>query len=140
MRLNKHRRPLGASMDMTPMIDVVFQLIIFFMTVSQQAYVNITELELPKLKGAYEKQETTININITHDGRYLVSGDVRSLAELRSMVAKELEAAEGNAALVKVVLRVDRRGASAATNQAMLMLQQTGIKRTRIAVEASASQ
>jgi biopolymer transport protein ExbD len=56
------------------------------------------------------------------------------------MVAKELEAAEGNAALVKVVLRVDRRGASAATNQAMLMLQQTGIKRTRIAVEASASQ
>jgi len=36
-----------------------------------------------------------------------------------------------------VVMRVDRRGNSAATNQAMLMLRQAGIKRTRIAVEAA---
>jgi biopolymer transport protein ExbD len=138
MRLSKHRRTLGASMDMTPMIDVVFQLIIFFMTVSQQAIVNSTELELPLLKGAHEKLEaTTLIVNVSHDGKYIVSGEPRSLTELQAIVTKELEAKEGNATLVQVVMRVDRRGNSAATNQAMLMLRQAGIKRTRIAVEAA---
>jgi biopolymer transport protein ExbD len=39
------------TVDITPMIDVVFLLIIFFMTTAQYALLTRTELNLPKEKG-----------------------------------------------------------------------------------------
>ena len=51
MRLSKHRRAGVPLMNMTPMIDVVFLLLIFFMTVSQVSQINRERLRLPKEKG-----------------------------------------------------------------------------------------
>ena len=51
MRLSKRHNP-GLQMNMTPMIDVTFLLLIFFMTVSQVSAVNKEQLELPQLKGS----------------------------------------------------------------------------------------
>ncbi|MCR5252501.1 MAG: biopolymer transporter ExbD, partial [Treponema sp.] len=31
MRLNKNRKRIASNVDMTPMIDIVFQLILFFL-------------------------------------------------------------------------------------------------------------
>ena len=56
MRLSKRRRDTLAIMDMTPMIDIVFLLLIFFMTVSQVSEINKIQLSLPKLEGSDDQR------------------------------------------------------------------------------------
>ncbi len=62
----------GASMDMTPMIDVVFQLIIFFIVtfkLEQQSNTDI-RLEMARHGPAIEKQDPrTIELEIDQKGR-----------------------------------------------------------------------
>jgi biopolymer transport protein ExbD len=63
------------AVDITPMIDVVFLLIIFFMTTAQYALLTRTELDLPKEKGEQreEAEEAGLVVNITSDGQLIVS-------------------------------------------------------------------
>ena len=56
MRLSKRRRSTKAAMNMTPMIDVAFLLMIFFMTVSQVSKLNREQLELPRQQGTEEQE------------------------------------------------------------------------------------
>ena len=51
MRLTKRGTTSLPDLNMTPMIDVVFQLLIFFMLVPHMSQVNKELLELPKLSG-----------------------------------------------------------------------------------------
>lgn len=54
------------ELDMTPMIDVVFLLLVFFMVVSQVSKLDVTELSLPYAAKADEsvtaKSELVVNI------------------------------------------------------------------------------
>ncbi|GJM22279.1 MAG: biopolymer transport protein ExbD [Planctomycetota bacterium] len=58
------------AMDMTPMIDVVFLMIIFFMIVSDMSQQDLAELVLPKAEMAQddETEEGRMIINIVKDG------------------------------------------------------------------------
>jgi biopolymer transport protein ExbD len=47
MNLNKHDAQTEMDMDMTPMIDVVFLLIIFFMVITDMTQQDLEELQLP---------------------------------------------------------------------------------------------
>ena len=49
MRLTKRGLAKLPDLNLTPMIDVVFQLLIFFMLVPHMSQVNKELLELPKL-------------------------------------------------------------------------------------------
>lgn len=136
MRLNKRRRPPSVAMDMTPMIDVTFQLIIFFMTVNQQSYLESEPLQLPRLKGSADQPQTALTVNLTHDDRILLAGQPATLDQLRDRVTAEARRHGGKVELVNVVLRVDRRSTtSALANRVMTLLRQAGIRQGRIAVE-----
>ncbi len=135
MRLSRRRRPATVGMDMTPMIDVVFQLIIFFMTVSQQSQLDTTPVELPKLAGLDDQRPKSITINIAQGDRLIVAGDPIDLAALEVRITREVVSAGGRPELVEVVLRVDRRTDSALVNRVMSLLKRSGITHTRIAVE-----
>jgi biopolymer transport protein ExbD len=122
-------------MDMTPMIDVVFQLIIFFMTVSQQSQLEDFQLELPQAAGVTDQGPTTITVNLTLDDKIIIDGDPYDLAGFDALIARELVAAGGDPDRVQVVMRVDRRADSALANRVMTRLKAAGIVRTRIAVQ-----
>jgi len=67
------------SLDMTPMIDIVFQLIIFFMLVTDMAKAQLEPLHLPVAKKAMkEKMEdpTILVLNIMKDGAIKTNGKV----------------------------------------------------------------
>ena len=48
MKLEKENHNTPPELDMTPMIDVVFQLIIFFMLITDMSQKELEELYLPK--------------------------------------------------------------------------------------------
>ena len=135
MRLNKRRRNTCPDMDMTPMIDIVFLLLIFFMTVTQVSKLNKERLELPQLKGMEDQKPTALIINVTETGEIRVSGRTLSIGDFVSLVNRELRRVGDDPRLLGIVIRADQRGASAGVNSIVSALNRLQIKRVRIAVE-----
>lgn len=135
MRLTKRRRSTRPEMDMTPMIDIVFLLIIFFMTVTQVSKLNKEQLELPQLKGTEDQKPSVLTINVTEPGDLIVSGRKYSIGELVSLVNRELRRVGDDPNLLGIVIRADQRGVSAGVNSVVAALNNLQIKRVRIAVE-----
>jgi biopolymer transport protein ExbD len=80
MKLTKTTAFEEFAMDMTPMIDVTFQLIIFFMLLMDMTQKELEELVLPKAVAAVEdKPDPTVVrpiVNILASGKILVKREV----------------------------------------------------------------
>jgi len=136
MRLSKRRRTGIAAVNMTPMIDIVFLLIIFFMTVSQVTQINREQLDLPKQKGSADQEPSIVTINVTERGDVLVSGNKVSLVRLVTMLNRQItDELGGDPNRMTVVIRADQRGTAAKINEIVSALAQLQLKRIRIAVE-----
>lgn len=72
------------EMDMTPMIDIVFQLIIFFMIVIDLSQKDLEDLELPQSKMAVddEPEEGRLYVNINRRGEYIMTRQPMTLEAL----------------------------------------------------------
>ena len=79
MNMNKHDPHTDMEMDMTPMIDIVFQLIIFFMLISDMTQKELEDLVLPKAQMADpdkpDPKEIRPVVNILSDGSIFVLGE-----------------------------------------------------------------
>ncbi len=73
MNLQRADPETDMEMNMTPMIDVVFLLIIFFMIITDMTQQDLEDLELPMVRHAKEDKpkpdEWRPILNITYDGR-----------------------------------------------------------------------
>lgn len=106
MRLRKTKREYGCEINIAPLIDVVFLLIIFFMTVSQITRVEVEPLELPEAKMSEQAQTGRLVINVRDDGRIRVGGRTHSLDSLHRMLAIGAESRKPGD--VSVLIRGDR--------------------------------
>ena len=67
---------LGIRMDMTPMVDVAFLLLIFFMSTTQFKPPEVVAVNLPGSTAQVRVPETsTIIITINKEGRYFMSSE-----------------------------------------------------------------
>lgn len=135
MRLSKRRRATSVHMNMTPMIDVVFQLLIFFMTVSQVSEVSRERLELPRQPGTEDQQPAVLTINVNQQGELIIGGIVYELSELIALVADELARLGDDPSRLTVVLRADRRVPSEFVNRTVAALARLDIRKVRIPVQ-----
>jgi len=137
MRLSKRRRTGTAAVNMTPMIDIVFLLIIFFMTVSQVTQINREQLNLPKQKGGADQEPSIVTLNVTEKGDVLVSGNkVSSVARLARVLKDQItDELGGDPNRMTIVIRADQRGTTAKVNEIVSALALLQLKRVRIAVE-----
>ena len=135
MRLAKHKRDTQSKMNMTPMIDVVFLLLIFFMTVSQVSKVDKVRLQLPELKGTEEQLPVELTINVRETGEIVAAGEVVDETRLIGLLTQMLPQVDNNPDRLRVVVRADRRGSCKGVNAVIKSLGQLQIKRVRIAVQ-----
>ena len=105
MNLNKHDPETEMEGDMTPMIDVVFLLIIFFMVITDMTQADLEDLQLPEANNAVadkpDPDEWRPIVNIKIDGSILVkrellfdpedSDDYKQLREYLSDVARRMK-------------------------------------------------
>lgn len=140
MRLSKRSRPLGVQMNMTPMIDVTFQLIIFFMTASQMSRLENEEIPLPELQGSSEKAESDLTINVKLDGAIRIGGNTMTLEQVEVAVLRvSQEKRGGQVNQLRLLIRADRNGTSAAVNKLFIRLKKLGVLQSRIAVKVPGS-
>lgn len=79
---------------MTPMIDVTFQLIIFFLVSSQLAQQeSLVELDLPAAESGDELKEDEVQrrftVNVTRDGSMMVAGEALDEGQLGTRLAAQ---------------------------------------------------
>ena len=132
MRLRKVQRESGWEINIAPMIDVVFLLIIFFMTVSQITRFEVVPLELPEARTTQQPQAGRLVINIRDDGRISVDGRSHTVESLQSMLS--VGAKTRRPGDVSVVIRGDRSVPWSTAGRVFLACTANRIDRVHIAV------
>jgi biopolymer transport protein ExbD len=105
VRINKGR--LGGGLELTPMIDVVFLLMIFFLVASKLDEADrFIDVILPEASAAkpLTVRPREFLVNIDRDGRYHVGARPTTLDELRRELA---QAAADNPRRQTVIVRAD---------------------------------
>ena len=109
MRIPAAATTSGVGINMTPMIDVVFQLIIFFL-VSSHLVQQESQLELPLPLAATGEEDAPselprLTINVLVDGQIIHAGHSLSTADLEQKLRDEQHQYGQN---VEVRIRCDR--------------------------------
>ncbi|MCA9104178.1 MAG: biopolymer transporter ExbD [Pirellulaceae bacterium] len=137
MRLSRQRKRPDVAFNMTPMIDIVFLLIIFFMTVSQITRVNEEPVELPLQEGVEDVEPETYTVNIRSDGTIVISGRETDISEAVLFIGQEIAAKGGDPAALRVLIRCDRRATTDAPNELVRRLVDLGVRQVRVTVQAT---
>ena len=114
-----------ARFDMTPMMDIVFQLIAFFMIVATYVTREKVEVDLPLAVNAAiaDNQQGRMMISITLDGQVWAGSQAMTLDELASQVRVWRE--ENSEA--KIVIRADRSNSYGLVKQVMKVCRDVGL-------------
>ncbi len=110
MRAPTVPRSRAIGLNMTPMIDIVFLLIIFFLVSSHlaQQETNV-ELALPSAASGLDPSDDTtprVTINLLPQGQILLAGNRLNVEQLEQRLRVENQSEQGN---LEVRIRADRQ-------------------------------
>jgi biopolymer transport protein ExbD len=120
-------------LNMTPIIDVVFNLLIFFLVASKfEQQERALEIVLPQASEAMPLTEkpAELFINIDPQGRFVIERDFLSEAQL---LARLQQAAANNPGRQTVIIRGDERSPLRAATTVMNLCNRANIRDYRIA-------
>lgn len=107
MKFRTDNRSKAPALAMTSMLDVIFLLLCFFVTVSVfSQWESEISIKLPNAKTAQEPERLPgeIIVNLTRDGKVRVNGGDMPLGELKMRLAKISKFYPGQ----PVIIRADR--------------------------------
>lgn len=132
MKIKRHARPEEAGIDMTPMLDIVFIMLIFFIVTTSFVKESGIEVNRPSAATAVKKERANIMIAIDEAGQVWVdkrSIDVRSV---RANVERlHAENPEGS-----VVIQADQASKSGLLVKVMDQVRLAGVFNISIAAKA----
>ncbi len=131
---SSHNRPREAGFDLTPMIDIVMLLIVFFTLTSQFGRSDLAPLDLPQERGEAADQQAplTIFLDLAKDGTLSQSGRPIDMETLAAQIAAGGRDATGGPKS-DLVLRADRRTPAVHVNRVAAALTKAGVKVWRLA-------
>lgn len=135
MRVPVQRQRRALRFNITPLIDIVFLLIIFFLVASHFVSSDETELiDLPTAAAASQEPPDIprrLVITVSAEGTFHVRGRERPDAELDALIATE---GATDAAGLEVRIRTDRHALWDRVEEVMLACASAGIQKVRFAV------
>ena len=134
------KRKIRANVDLTPLIDVVFQLVLFFMLSSTFVVQTSIQIEMPQAEGAENLEQKDLSITLTVDeggpdggGAIYIDNDlVQSWDQLAERLAVEVADREEQPLLL---IRADGRVPMARTVRVWGIATSVGIERFGIAAQ-----
>ena len=105
MKFRQVRRELPA-LNLTPLIDIVFLLLIFFMVTTSFSRETRLLVSLPEASGSAENAAESIEVLVDREGGYAINGSRLVNAEVDSLV-RGLELESGGDLSLLVVLVAD---------------------------------
>jgi biopolymer transport protein ExbD len=134
MRLGRVRIT-EANVDLTPMVDVVLLLVVFFMLTTQFARTQQTVVDLPEEQGEKARLPAgpSMTIDLTADGRIMAMGVPVDLHTL----ALEVERERASAGNIDIIVRADRSASSHYLNTLADTLARAGVRNWELATAGS---
>ncbi|MBX3408280.1 MAG: biopolymer transporter ExbD [Phycisphaeraceae bacterium] len=132
MRFLRAAETRRADMDLTPMIDVTLQLIIFFMFTTQFAQSITSPIDLPEVPGETRQAPAgaEVVIDVTGGGVYIVDGKEVDLEWCLQAIAREFRREDQKPPTVLV--RADRGAPAVHINRLAQGLTEIGVKAWRL--------
>jgi biopolymer transport protein ExbD len=127
MRVPNYPGSRGVSINLTPMIDVTFLLIIFFLVSSHLAkQENFLPLELPVAGSGISdfSDRTTLTIQIPSDGSYLVNNANVPFDQMQNLIL--IKMAENGKNPIRIRIRTDKSAAYAPIAKLLKLCAVTG--------------
>ncbi len=137
MRIPTRQRKLGLSFDITPLIDIVFQLVIFFLAATYIVRSDANEkITLPKATMARDQPPTSPRrfvITITAERVWLLGNQRTERAAIEQQFLAAARTSE-QAAEIEIRLRADARVPYSEIEPLMLTCAKLGIRKLGFAV------
>ena len=117
------------------MIDIVFLLLIFFLTTAQLAQNSRADLDLPMERGEEREvmERAGLIVSILPDGSILEGERVISLAELEVLALSQVVIRDKSGEDIRPLVRADRNAPAERLNQVFDTLRSAGMKSVRLA-------
>ncbi len=129
--LTKRKRKWG-GFDMTPMIDVVFQLLIFFLFTSRFTETVRTPMDLPPQSGdGAIDQPADLIVEVLAKGTLLIDGEPTTLAGFEARL-ETLILEFGDPSLVEVLVRADQTARSGSVNEVVSIMAARDVRLWRL--------
>lgn len=80
------RARIHSHLDIAPLIDIVFLLLVFFMLTSTFMVPEAIELDLPESKSAVAIDTTPIIVSLNHTGKIALNGEQISITQLQLLL------------------------------------------------------
>ncbi len=145
----KSREGTEVKMDMTPMIDVVFLMIIFFMIVSDMSQQDLADITLPMAEQAVDDktEKGRMIVNIYPNGeieikkqKYPTLDDQAAISALRSYLASEVSKGEKDAQGLSeraLLIRADKTTKFKEVQKVMRICGENGIQVYKVQLAAA---
>ena len=104
------RSRIKPELNMAPLIDVVFLLLIFFMLTSNMVKLEAIDLELPSSGTASAVDKKLINVSLLADGSYFLDKAAISATDLTSKLKELFTADPQQAIILSVEKTADAQG------------------------------
>jgi biopolymer transport protein ExbD len=124
------RKPQSSGIDMTPLIDIVFQLLLFFILTSAMLQPSLP-LDLPGSPQKNEGTEADMVISIDAEGRIFLNDTPASLETVEPAIAALVREKPAAA----VILRGDKLVQYGSFFEVLDMIRNAGIKTLSLAYE-----
>ena len=128
----KYHRKLDASLNMTPMIDIVFLLLIFFLLTTNFITEEGIKVKLPQARSTTAQTQEDITVFISKEGKIYIRNDELN----ESRLFDRLKALIGNDPHKLVIVKADREIMLNKAVKVMDIAKTAGAERLCIATEA----
>ena len=101
VRYSRHRRTKAVDINMAPLIDMVFILLIFFLVTTSFVRESGVDVQRPKAKSAVTKEKINLIIGVTKDGIIYIENHPVDIRSIRARMERFLaETPEGSVIIV----------------------------------------
>ena len=125
-----HEIPKG-SLDMTPLIDVVFQLIIFFLLSSSFVLQPGLKVQLPTVNSPGSEKQVDFSLVIRRDGSIFYHDEEVLLRDLPGLIQRELARHAGES----LILKADEKAFHGRVVEVMGIAKKAGVEKMAIATK-----
>jgi biopolymer transport protein ExbD len=134
MRVPRRERQSGARFNITPLIDVVFLLVIFFLVAThfaQQEQVEAVELPLARSVSDEPELPRRLIVSVTASGQMYVKGRAVDVVEIEHLIAEDTK---DQSADFEVRIRGDQRVTYSRVEPILLACLRAGVTKIGVAV------
>ena len=128
----KEEKGLGESPDLTPMIDIVFQLLIFFMVTAVFAVTPGLDIKLPEAEEAQAPEKENLFIVVDQDGNMKLNHQTVTFSNLKDKIQEKRQLLDNT---TMIIIQGDERATHGQIVQIMDIARQVGVIDQIIATE-----